>query len=80
MREIHPDFPLKESLLRARRSPWRRALIFAYAPVARIVGDEARLGRYYREVIADAYAEGKRMGNADPQPASHSKGEAPSGS
>jgi GT2 family glycosyltransferase len=58
----HPDFPLAQSLLRDRLSRASRLKAFAYAPVARLIGDEARLGPVYRELVADAYAEGKRLG------------------
>jgi glycosyltransferase involved in cell wall biosynthesis len=60
LRSLHPDFPLAESLTKDRLSPSRRRKLFAFAPVARLIGDDVRLGRVYRELVAESYAEGRR--------------------
>jgi GT2 family glycosyltransferase len=63
LKSIHPDFPLEESgLTKSRLTPGRRLKLFAYAPVARLIGDNVRLGRVYRELLAQSYVEGKRRG------------------
>lgn len=62
LRMIHPDFPLTESLLRGKRDQRRRAKILALAPIAWLLRNERVLGMAYRELLACAYAEGKRKG------------------
>ena len=59
---LHPRFELAEVLTKNRLDRRRRLKHLEYAPIARLVGDQARLDRVYREVIADAYCEGKRLG------------------
>lgn len=59
LRSLHPDFPLAESLLRGRLSPGRKRRLRAYAPIARLIGDDVRLGRVYRELVAESYAQGR---------------------
>lgn len=64
LRSIHPEFPLYEILTRDRLKGWKLLKHLAYAPIARLVGDELRLGRFYRELVASSYAAGRRAGKA----------------
>ncbi len=59
LKSLHPDFPLAESLLQNRVSPSRKRKLLAYAPIARLIGDDVRLGRVYRELVAESYAQGR---------------------
>lgn len=60
----HPEFPLHEVLTKGRLSRNRRFKHFAYAPIAWATRNEHRLFPVFRELIADAYCEGRARGLA----------------
>jgi glycosyltransferase involved in cell wall biosynthesis len=57
---LHPEFTLAETPLRNRVAPWRMWRYRLYAPLAKLIGDDVRLGRYYYALIGESYAEGVR--------------------
>lgn len=62
LKTLHPDFPLYEVLTRGRLDWRKRIRYYAYAPVAWVLRDDARLGGLYRDLVATSYAAGRQAG------------------